>query len=521
MTIPQRQCEVAALLAAVTGSAPVETHISAVFAGSNDVYKLKKAVLLSFLDFTALETRRDMARREYELNRVAAPAIYRGVQAVVRAEDGALRLAPGDAPDAIDYVVHMARIRPGDFLNEIVAGGKVTPALLDALGDCLAELHARLPPLRNVDSIVGMRDIIDGNAQAARAAGLDGDRVAQWHSSVRGELDRIAPVLTARAAAGFVRRLHGDLHLGNICLWNGKPVAFDMLEFDDALATADIAYDLAFLLMDLEFQAGRAAANRVMNRYAARTGDAGLVATLPCFISVRAIVRAHVQASRGAAEEAARYMRVAMESLRAVPAMLVAIGGLQGTGKTTLARALAPGLGRGPGALLLRSDEARKRLFNALPEQKLGADSYTPGANARVNTALLADAATSLLAGHATIMDSTFLHEPLRNAAEATARTAACPFVGYWLDATLDTLLDRVAARAGDASDAGPEIVRQAAEVDPGRITWHRLPAEDAAACVALAREKLPVQDRSAPPPPDRHIEAVQGSLPYGRHDDG
>jgi hypothetical protein len=278
--------------------------------------------------------------------------------------------------------------------------------------------------------------------------------------------------------------------------------------------------------MDLEFHAGRAAANRLMNRYVARTGDAGLVATLPCFLSVRAIVRAHVQASRGAADEAARYMRVALESLRALPAMLVAIGGLQGTGKTTLARALAPELGRGPGALLLRSDEARKRLFNAVPEQKLEADAYTPGANARVNTALLADAATSLLAGHATIMESTFLHAPLRHAAEATARTAACPFVGFWLEARLDTLLHRVAARAGDASDAGPDIVRQAADVDPGRITWHRLPAEDAAECLAqarniLAREKLPVQDRSASPAPNAQIEAIQGSLPHGWHDDG
>ncbi len=515
MTIPAQQRGAAAFLQALTGSAPVETHISAVFAGPNNVYKLKKAVRLSFLDFTALQTRRDMARREFELNRVAAPEIYRGVQAVVHTGDGGLRLAPADAADAIDYVVHMARIPPGDFLDEIVAAGKLTPKLLDALGDCLADLHARLPPLRNTDSVCGMHDIIDGNAQAARAAGLDADRVTEWLSAVRAALDRIAHVLTARTASGHVRRLHGDLHLGNICLWHGKPVAFDMLEFDDALATADVGYDLAFLLMDLEFHAGRAAANRVMNRYVARTGDAGLVATLPCFMSIRAIVRAHVQASRGAAREGARYLSVAVESLRNVPPLLVAIGGLQGTGKTTLARALAPALGRAPGALLLRSDEARKRLFDAHPEQKLGPSSYTPSANARVNTVLLADAATALLAGHATIIDSTVLHEPLRHAAEATARTAACKFVGYWLEAELDTLLDRVAARAGDASDAGPDIVRRAAELDPGRITWHRLPAEDAAECLALARAELPVQDRSAPPPPDGHIEAAQGSLPH------
>jgi aminoglycoside phosphotransferase family enzyme/predicted kinase len=491
MPVPESQTEVAAFLCALTGSDRAETHISAIFVGPHDVYKLKKAVRLSFLDFTSLQTRAAMARREFQLNHVAAPDIYRGVRAIVRAPDGTLRLADDGAPDAIDYVVHMAPIAAGDFLDDIVARNDLTPALLDALGDCVADLHARLPPVTHWDSPRGMRHIIDGNSDAAHAAGLDSKTVTKWYNAIRAELHRIGPALTARAAQGCVKRLHGDLHLGNICLWHGKPTAFDMLEFDEALATADIGYDLAFLLMDLSIHAGQAAANRVMNRYIARTGDAGLLAALPCFISIRAIVRGHVQASRDRRDDAAGYLRLALDSLRPQPPFLVAIGGLQGTGKTTLARALAPNLGRAPGACVLRSDEIRKRLFDALPEQTLPPEAYAPGANARTNTALLAGIATALQAGQAVIADSTFLHEPLRHAAEAAARAAHAPFIGFWLEADVQTLLARVAARTHDASDAGPDIVRQAATADPGRITWHRMPGDADEARAILRKEGL------------------------------
>ena len=116
------------------------------------------------------------------------------------------------------------------------------------------------------------------------------------------------PWLAQRARDGFVRRAHGDLHLGNLCLWQGRPVPFDALEFDEAMATIDLGYDLAFLLMDLDRRVSRAAANRVLNRYVARTGDAALTRGLPVFLSLRAMVRAHVEAKRGNAEMAARYL---------------------------------------------------------------------------------------------------------------------------------------------------------------------------------------------------------------------
>ncbi len=144
----------------------------------------------------------------------------------------------------------------------------------------------------------------------------------------------------------------------------------------------------------------------------------------------------------------------------------------------------------------------RKRLHHTAPEEKLPPSAYLPGANARVNTALLEAAQQAARSGQAVIVDGTFLHPPLRHGVEAAARTAQIPFLGLWLEAAMPTMLQRVATRAHDASDAGPDVLRHAAAIDPGRITWPIVPAENAAAALAAARAhiaQLPIADRSAP----------------------
>ena len=247
------------------------------------------------------------------------------------------------------------------------------------------------------------------------------------------------------------------------------------------MATIDLAYDLAFLLMDLDRRAGRAAANRVLNRYVARTGDAALVRLLPGFLSRRAMVRAHVTGDAG-------YLDAALKYLRPAPAQVVAIGGLPGTGKSTLARALAPALGAAPGALVLRSDETRKRLHGVLPEQRLARPGYADAANARVEAALLGQLRDA--AGHTVILDASFLAPGLRAAVEA----AGHPFTGIWLDAPLAELARRIHGRSGDASDATAAVLDRLATIDPGPITWHRVPADHTAEarCRAILRMAPP-----------------------------
>ena len=177
----------------------------------------------------------------------------------------------------VDWVLRMARVPADDFLDAVAARGGLTPALLDALADAVAAYHQALPPVRGRAAA----DAADRAGQRARRRWAPACRRPTWRhggDAMLAALDCAGPAARRSArGAGFVRRAHGDLHLGNLCLWQGRPVPFDALEFDETLATIDLAYDLAFLLMDLDQRVDRAAANRVLNRYVARTGDVGLV----------------------------------------------------------------------------------------------------------------------------------------------------------------------------------------------------------------------------------------------------
>jgi predicted kinase len=260
-------------------------------------------------------------------------------------------------------------------------------------------------------------------------------------------------------------------------------VAFDALEFSEAMATIDVGYDLAFLLMDLDIHAGRAAANQVLNRYVARTGDVALLHGLPLFLSMRALVRAHVACNAG--RDWADYLDYAEAVLRPAAPVVLGIGGLPGAGKSTLARALAPRLGAAPGALVLRSDEARKRRFGLAPEQRLPPEAYDEAVSRAVMATIFAGVAEAASAGHAVIADLTFLS--LEDRAAVARAAGNTPFVGIWLQAPLATLEARVAARHGDASDADVAVLRRLAAHDPGAGSWLAVDATDPLALDVLA----------------------------------
>lgn len=487
MTVPAAQSEAAELLRRLTGAAPIETHISAVYVGRDAAYKLKKAVALTFLDFTAIPARERYLRREYAINARHAPGLYRAVHRLTRGPDGALRIG-GEGP-AEEWVLEMAPLRSDSFLAGMALRRGLDPAMLDALGDAVAAMHAALPPIPGWDAPAAMARVIEGNRRAALAAKLPEDRVEAWTRAAQAALARLAPALSARAAEGHVRRCHGDLHLGNFCLWRGRPTPFDALEFDEELATIDTGYDLAFLLIDLELKLDRAAANGVLNRYVARSGDVGLVAGLPLWLSLRAIIRAHVESARG--RDPSRHLAAAEATLMPPAPRVVAIGGLQGTGKTRLARALAPETGPAPGALILRSDELRKRRFGRAPEEALPEEAYAETVSRAVLADLFGAAEVAARDGHAVVADATFLDPADRAGIEAAARAAGLTFTGLWLEAPLEILKARIAARRGDASDATPAVVEAAAARDAGAIDWLRLDASadpEPAARAALAR---------------------------------
>ena len=313
-----------------------------------------------------------------------------------------------------------------------------------------------------------------------------------------------ARLLDARRDGGYVRQCHGDLHLRNIVLWSGKPTLFDAVEFNDEIACIDVLYDLAFLLMDLWKRRLPRHANAVWNGYLLETADLEGIALMPFFLSCRAAVRAktslvaaplqHDAQRRAALEEAAReYLRLALELLRPPAPRLIAIGGLSGSGKSSVALALAPSLGGAPGAVVLRSDEVRKHLSGVPELARLGAEGYSAEVSRRVYETLIERAALACAGGYTTIVDAVFLRPEDRAAIEEAAQRTSVPFVGLWLDAPRGVLVERVGRRRGDASDADAAVVDLQSMQDVGPRPWRPIDAAaDLDAVVRQAASALP-----------------------------
>jgi hypothetical protein len=434
----------------------IETPISEVYLFRDRVLKLKKAVDFGFLDFTTPDKRRWACEREVRLNRLNAPDIYR--RALSFAPDGSgFAERALDDPAGVECAVEMRRFDEKAVLAE--NAGLLSPDLAEALGRDIARFHARAEKGAAGGGASGLLYVLNSNADQMRQlkAVLGEADVEALIAEAALAFERARARLDARQEQGFVRVCHGDMHLGNILIENGRGVLFDRIEFNDRLIEIDILYDFAFLVMDLVFRGHAAEANRALGGWldeAARHfpfEDLGLgLELLPLFLSVRAAVRCHVEGHNGAPERARAYLAAARAHLRPLEARLVLIGGLSGTGKTTLARAVAPHLGLAPGAVILRSDEVRKRLVGVAPTEPLPASAYGPDADAKVLATLEAEASLLLRAGRSVIWDATFRDEKARARAMALHASAR----GFWLEGPDDLLRARVAARRDDASDA-------------------------------------------------------------------
>lgn len=467
-----------------------ETHGAVVFAAGDDVYKIKRAIRFPYMDFSTLALRERVIRREHAINAPSAPELYRGVVPITRDAHGRLAVGGGGAP--VEWALHMRRFRDEDLLSAVVQRGGLDRALALGIADAVAEAHARAPVVVSADgaSRIGrvVAQVADGLA-AERHAFL-ADDAARFRDAGLRMLDRLRPLLDVRASTGTVRRCHGDLHLGNIVLWCSRPVLFDALEFSEELATVDTLYDLAFLLMDLDRSGSRRGANLVLNRYLLRPGggaDVDGLAALPLFLAVRAAVRAMVGAERAGQEEGARrtadiaaarrYLSLAFGYLSPPPPRLIAVGGLSGTGKSTLAAALAPATGAAPGALHIRADVERKALEGVDESVRLPAEAYTAEAAARVYAATLDKARRAIAAGHSAVVDAVFSRPEERRAAANVAAAAGIGLDGLWLTAPAHVMIERVGRRVADASDATEEIVARQLDRGAGEIEWQMIDA--------------------------------------------
>jgi uncharacterized protein len=467
----------------------IDTHGAVVFLAGRDAYKVKRAISYPFMDFSTLEKRRLACENEITVNHDNAPALYLGTLPLRRGAQG-LTLG-GEAGQIVEWAVHLRRFDETATLDLLADRGALDCDVIAELAEIVVAAHERAPPSDHGATGV-FRRRLDETLDALAAAGdiFPSEVVAELRQRFDTAFATLKPLLLAREAQGKVRRCHGDLHLRNIVLFEGHPILFDAIEFDDSIASCDILYDLAFLLMDL-WQRGLAAhANLLFNRYIWRCEApdeevAGLAA-LPLFLALRAAIRGRVMADlsnlQGKHQShhvpiALRFFQAARAFLTSGSTQLVAIGGFSGTGKSTLARHLAARIGRAPGALHLRSDIERKRAFGTGEFERLEGAAYRPEVSVGVYARLRHLAGLAVTAGQSVIVDAVHATPEERASIAAVARCSGVKFIGLWLETSREILIHRVETRSNDASDADAKIVDLQAAWQVGEMDWTRLDA--------------------------------------------
>ncbi|HEY2884617.1 MAG TPA: AAA family ATPase, partial [Rhizomicrobium sp.] len=454
----------------------IDTHASMVFLEKDRVLKVKRAVRLPFLDYSTLEKRKAACNEELVVNKRFAPKIYRRVAAITQSNNG-LEI-DGNGP-AVDWAVEMARFDEDQTFDHLARAGKITLELADELAGIMHDAHEHAPVFHGASWLASVDGIIDRNTSTFRNEALLAPAdVERLHEFSHQRFTECKPLMHARAEAGFVRRCHGDAHLGNIVLIEERPVLFDAIEFDPDIATTDILYDLAFPLMDLILFGLEVCASRLFNHYLQISwkDNADAIRLLPLFLSMRAAIRANVLFTKcrltpdsgNDAADAKAYFDLALKHLEPARPSLIAIGGMSGTGKSVLAREVAALIPPLPGAVILRSDVIRKELFGVDPLTPLPGSAYAPDVTERVYRMLVDRARQAIDQGFSVIIDAVFLRETERN--ELSAEAVNADFRPVFLTADLAVRLGRIGSRKRDASDATGEVAAGQEGYDLGRL---------------------------------------------------
>jgi len=465
-----------------------DTHISIVFLAGEYAYKLKRAIQLPFVDFRTLSDRKKYAELEIQINQNGAPDLYIGLVPVTLEEGGLLLDGKGEPHD---WLVKMHRFDQGNLFENLNDVGKLSASSIEALSDYLVTFYKQAKQNFKYGGSAGMERAFAGHFKAFENCP---DHIAppatlkRLNNLVNEEIKRVDAQLNDRQETGMVRHCHGDLHLRNICYFKNQICLFDAIEFEPDFAIIDVLYDLSFLLMDLCHRERVDLANAVLNRYLGQSGDVTGLNLLRLFMASRAVIRTHVDgvASKNQTDQekrlvlesgAKKYLQEAFTYLKPPSPNLIALGGLSGSGKSVLAKKLAPTIGRLPGAYIARTDMIRKRIMGVKPQDKLNEYGYSKGVTAHTYNTLYVEIRLALSSGYSVIVDGVFARKQERDMLEMIAKDMGVPFEGIWLEADQQLLKKRVQQRKNDVSDADEKIVSLQAEFDLGKIDWTQIDA--------------------------------------------
>jgi len=502
---PAQESDQEAVLKFLADSDPtckrVDTHISIVLLGKERVLKVKRAVRLPFLDYSTLEKRKHACEEELIVNQRFAPALYRRVIPVTRSEGGLE--VDGKGP-AVEWAVEMTRFDENKTFDHLARADGIAPELAEALAAMLQSAHQNAIASDGESWLISISEIIDRNTQIFLGeAQLPRDKVQRLDALSQQELGDCWQLLRVRASEGLVRRCHGDAHLGNIVLIDGKPVLFDAIEFDPTIAKTDLLYDLAFPLMDLCHFGLSACANRMFNAYlqASWLQNGNALRLLRLFLSMRAAIRANVLFTKRLLaprhdhdeRDAQAYFDLALRCLEPAQPSLIAVGGKSGTGKSVLAREMAALFLPLPGAIVLRSDVIRKELFGLEPLTALPKTAYTPEVTARVYQALIERSRQILDQGFSVVIDAAYLNESERDGLSQAANALGARFRPVFLTADVSIRLNRIKSRKRDASDATAEVAAGQDNYQIGKLDWPIIDASGSPAqTLELSKALLP-----------------------------
>jgi aminoglycoside phosphotransferase family enzyme/predicted kinase len=459
---------------------PIEqTHASWVFLTGEYAYKVKKSVDFGFFDYSSLDKRKHFCQEEIRLNKSLAPEIYLEVIPITQTADGYCLNGDGEI---VEYTLKMRQFSQECLWSHLFESGKLTPDLMTELGRVVADFHLNAYTdeyIRSFGKIEKIKPAFTENYRQSKPYINRGQTQKQFDETQQFTdtfFDRESNLFNRRCEQNWIRECHGDLHLKNICLWQGEVRLFDRIEFNEPFRFVDVMYDVAFAKMDLDVRQRPDLGNAFLNTYIEHTGDWEGLQVLPLYLIRQAYVRAKVTSfllddpdvaetqKQNAIAKASQYYKLAWQYTQLNQGKLWIMSGLSGSGKTTIARQLA----RQEDAIHIRSDAVRKHLTGIGLNEKGDDSMYSAEMSQKTYDRLLELGKILVQRGFKVILDAKYDRVALRQPVLEFSQNHDIPLEILHCHAPLEVLRDRLAARSGDISDATPDLLqRQQANAEP------------------------------------------------------